>query len=464
MKPTSPDVEPVHPQGATNLSPDGARRSLSGWGGWPKSVSEVVHPVDPTQLIGIQPSSAGYIPRGLGRSYGDAAQIGGGTVIDMTGLNEFSLDDATGLLTAHAGTALGDILAATVPRGWFLPVVPGTKHVTLGGAIAADVHGKNHHRDGSFGSHVLWCELVTSDRRVLKLTPGTEEFEATTGGMGLTGTISRVAVRLVPIESEWMTVDTETAPDIVSVMDRLVEIDEEKRYSVAWLDVGANKRGRGVVMGGDHARMEELPERTRRGTARQRGGGLSLPRSLPGVINEATVRAFNGVWYARAPRRESGRVQSHDSFFFPLDRISGWNRLYGKRGFLQYQFVVPDDESDTVLAVAERLARSGAPVALAVLKRMGASGGGPLSFPMPGWTLALDLPLGDPSLSSILDECDDEVAMAGGKVYLAKDSRLRAGVAREMYQMLPAWREVRSSLDPPQRLRSNLSQRLGLTG
>jgi decaprenylphospho-beta-D-ribofuranose 2-oxidase len=145
-----------------------------------------------------------------------------------------------------------------------------------------------------------------------------------------------------------------------------------------------------------------------------------------------------------------------------LDRIPGWNRLYGKRGFLQYQFVVPDDEPDTVVAVAERVARAGVPVALAVLKRMGPSAGGPLSFPMPGWTLALDLPLGDPSLSSILDECDDDVAGAGGKVYLAKDSRLRAGVAREMYRMLPAWREVRSSLDPHQRLRSNLSQRLGL--
>jgi decaprenylphospho-beta-D-ribofuranose 2-oxidase len=421
-----------------------------------------MRPVDPTQLIGIQPSSAGYIPRGLGRSYGDAAQLGGGTVIEMTGLNEFLLDESTGLLTAQAGTALGDILATTVPRGWFLPVVPGTKHVTLGGAIAADVHGKNHHRDGSFGSHVSWCELVTSDRRVLKLTPGTEEFEATTGGMGLTGTISSLAVRLAPIESAWMTVDTETAPDIVSVMERLIDIDDEKRYSVAWLDLGPKKRGRGVVMGGDHARVEELPERIKRRIAGKGGGGVSLPRALPGVINEATVRAFNGLWYSRTPKRESGRIESLDSFFFPLDRISGWNRLYGKRGFLQYQFVVPDDEPDTVVAVAERLARAGVPVALAVLKRMGPSAGGPLSFPMPGWTLALDLPLGDTSLSSILDECDDDVARAGGKVYLAKDSRLRAGVAREMYRMLPAWREVRSSLDPHQRLRSNLSQRLGL--
>lgn len=436
-------------------------RSLSGWGNAPVTTSQVVEPADTRALQEVIPLEKGQIARGLGRSYGDAAQLAGGTVIDMTAMTGVWVDAETGLVTTLGGTSLGAIIDTVVPMGWFLPVTPGTRHVTVGGAIAADVHGKNHHRNGSFGQFVESLELVTADASTVTVTPDMEAFLATVGGMGLTGSISRATFRLTPVESPWMSVDTVKTGDLHAVMQVLAETDRRARYSVAWLDLTRSGGGRGIVSAAEHATREEAWSKA---PYRASGGSVASPPAwAPRVVTGRSVDLFNQLWYSMAPSHETGKLESLDSFFYPLDRIANWNRLYGSRGFLQYQFVVPVGEEDALVDVAETLANAPTPVSLAVLKRMGPSKGGLLSFPMPGWTLALDMPLGDPGLATTLDVCDRNVTEAGGRVYLAKDSRLRADLAREMYPNLRQWREARSRLDPRNRLRSNLSERLELT-
>lgn len=442
-------------------SSTGDWHSLSGWGRSPSSSSLVIRPSDLSGLTEAVTDAGEHIARGLGRSYGDAAQLAGGTVVDMTAIQGIDLDPATGVVTAMAGTSLGEILDLTVANGWFLPVTPGTHHVTLGGAIAADVHGKNHHRDGSFGAHIDSLQMLTSDGRVMDMRPGSESFAATLGGMGLTGVIISATFRLIPIETAAMSVHTDATPDLPTTMQSLVDSDTDFRYSVAWSDL-SDRRGRGLVMSADHASADEVPGYPRAPGAENRA--ISLPDWFPGVVNRVTVNAFNKIWYALGLRRTGRRIESLDSFFYPLDRVGDWNRLYGEKGFLQYQFVVPNDREDALLRIAGILASMATPVSLAVLKRMGDASSGHLSFPMPGWTLAVDLPLGDPDLGRILDECDSKVADAGGRVYLAKDSRLRRHLVEEMYPNTVAWREAKARIDPEGRLRSNLSLRLGLAG
>ncbi|MFP3882758.1 MAG: FAD-dependent oxidoreductase [Actinomycetota bacterium] len=438
-------------------TPPRTRRSLSGWGNSPNAISEVVRPETVEDLIDLQVPETGYVARGLGRSYGDAAILGGGLVLEMTAMNSMVLDVDSGVVSAGAGTSLGDIIDVAVEAGWFLPVTPGTRHVTVGGAIAADVHGKNHHREGSLGQYVDSFDLLTGDGSPITVTPGTNEFAATVGGMGLTGTITRASLRLKPIESPWMSVDTVKGEDLHSVMQLLSEADERRTYSVAWVDITKRGRGRGIVTSAEHARREQKEDTPPTPSTRT----LTIPAWIPGgAINDWSVNAFNQAWYSMAPQSEAGRLESLESYFYPLDRISLWNRLYGRRGFIQYQFVVPNGQEATLINVARTLAGTRTPVALAVLKRMGASEGGLLSFPQPGWTLALDMPLGDPDLATVLDDCDRLVAGAGGRVYLAKDARMRADVVGDMYPDLSRWRELRAILDPRERIRSNLSERL----
>lgn len=445
---------------ARPVASTGEWSSLSGWGRQPSTWSQVVRPGDIADLPHVVAQSEDQIARGLGRSYGDAAQLAGGTVVDMTAIHGVDLDPESGVVAAMAGTSLNEILEVAVPRGWFLPVTPGTRHVTLGGAIAADVHGKNHHRDGSLGNHVESLQMITSAGHSLDLRPGSEAFASTLGGMGLTGMITRATLRLIPIETTAMSVDTTATPDLSTTMDQLLESDAHYRYSVAWADL-SHRKGRGLVMAANHATVDELPGSL---PAQYNGDDLvSIPDWCPGVVNNFTVNIFNRMWYALGRRRRGRRFESLGSFFYPLDRIGVWNRLYGQMGFLQYQFVVPLGHEDTVLEIAEMLMRTPTPVSLAVLKRMGEASPGYLAFPMPGWTLAVDMPLGDPDLGRTLDECDSKVATAGGRVYLAKDARLRRELVEEMYPSLSTWRRTQAELDPEQRLRSNLSLRLGLT-
>jgi len=376
-----------------------------------------------------------------------------------------AFDAETGVVTAEAGISLGELSELTVPLGWFAPVTPGTRHVTIGGAVASDVHGKNHHRDGSFSEHVLSLDLETPGRGRVTVTPEEEPelFRATAGGMGLTGVILEATIRLIGVPSPYMSVDRERASDLDDVMARMERGDASHRYSVAWIDCLARGRrlGRSVLIRGDHAPAEEL---RRNGAFRGwRPPRVGSPPWVPsGLLNPLTVRAFNEAYFRRAPAEEHGRVEPLQPFFYPLDGVSNWNRMYGRHGFVQYQFVVPLGAEGALREALERLSAAGHGSFLAVLKLMGEGNGGPLSFPIAGWTLALDIPAEARGLAELLDGLDELVAGAGGRVFLAKDSRLRPDTLAAMYPELDRFRSVRGEVDPDGGMRSDLGRRLGL--
>ncbi|MER6916957.1 FAD-binding oxidoreductase [Streptomyces sp. NPDC000594] len=443
--------------------------TVSGWGRTAPTTASVVRPRSPEEAAEAVRAwgARGGIARGLGRAYGDAAQNAGGTVLDMTALHRVrSIDAVSGTVVCDAGISLHRLMEVLLPLGWFVPVTPGTRHITVGGAVAADIHGKNHHISGAFSRHVRQLELLTADGRIHTLEPGTDLFDATTGGMGLTGVILSATLRLHPVETSLMCVDTERATDLDALMARLAATDHRYRYSVAWIDLLARGRalGRSVLSRGEHAPLDALDARARRTPLAFRPGRLPAPPPLlpRGLLGRTTVRLFNEVWYRAAPRTRTGGLQSLAAFFHPLDTVPHWNRVYGRDGFVQYQFVVGHGQEETLRRIVERIARRRCPSFLAVLKRFGEGDPGWLSFPLPGWTLALDIPAGLTDLGPFLDELDEEVAAAGGRVYLAKDSRLRPELLAGMYPRLGDFRALRASLDPRGVFTSDLARRLDL--
>jgi decaprenylphospho-beta-D-ribofuranose 2-oxidase len=409
----------------------------------------------------------GIIARGLGRAYGDPAQNGGGTVLRLQP-GPIVLDPEQGVVTCGGGVGFDELLRHLVPRGWFVPVTPGTRFVTVGGAIASDIHGKNHHVDGSFGAHVVAMTLLLADgsRRCLTESSDAELWWATIGGMGLTGIIVDATFRVLPIETSRCVVDTERLPSLDALLDRMESGDDRYRYSVAWVDLLATGAalGRSVLTRGDHATLTDLGEHA--GDDDDPLGFrppalASVPPHVPNVLNRMSVRAFNEVWFRKAPRSHRG-LETITGFFHPLDMVGSWNRLYGSAGFLQYQFVIPFEAVDALRTIVREVSASGHASFLAVLKRMGEANAAMLSFPTPGWTLTMDLPAGVSGLATLLDRLDRLVLDVGGRHYLAKDATATPAMIRAGYPRLDEWRAVRRRVDPTGVWISDQARRLDL--
>ncbi len=456
----------------------GAVRSLRGWGRTTRSRCRVLQPraiEDVLEALASHAPQTGVIARGAGRSYGDAAQNGGGYVLDMTGLDGIvSIEDEHGLITAHAGATVAQLMGRLASHKLALPVVPGTRHVTLAGAIASDIHGKNHHRDGGLARHVAALSLCTPAGGLVEVSPENDPglFYATLGGMGLTGVIVEATLRTEPLSSPWVAADVDRTDGLEQTLE-LMGGAERHRYSVAWLDLLADgsKMGRAIVSRADPLAADGAPPpaRGRRAAAGAYPGALSrrpafeVPRGFPAaVLRPASMRTFNALRWRATPRHERERPLALAPYFFPLDALGEWNRLYGPAGLIQYQFVIPSGQEHALERCFELIRTRRLPVYLAVFKRFGPGFGGPLSFPLEGWTLAADLPAAAPGLRAALDELDEVVAGCGGRVYLTKDARLRPESMTAMYPQLDRFHALRARVDPAGILRSDLGRRLGL--
>jgi decaprenylphospho-beta-D-ribofuranose 2-oxidase len=378
------------------------------------------------------------------------------------------LDHMTGLVTADARVSLERLMTELVPQGWFVPVTPGTRQVTVGGAIASDIHGKNHHVDGSFGDHVVKITLLTSEGDVRVLTPNesSSEFWATVGGMGLTGVILNATFKMIPITTSRMRVETSRAENLSALMAAMQD-DRNYRYSVAWIDLVAKgtRMGRGVLTRGDHASLSDLKSVDESSALEFNPKTLlSAPPIFPtGMLNKWTVSAFNELWFRKAPARVHESIETIGAFFHPLDGVRQWNRLYGRSGFVQYQFVIPFGAEDTLEAIVQKLSAENCASFLAVLKYFGKANPGPLSFPMEGWTLALDVPAHGGRMAAVFAEVDELVLRAGGRHYLAKDAHIRPDAVVRGYPRLQEWCEVQQRMDPRRMWQSDLARRLRLT-
>ena len=434
---------------------------LRGWGRTAPSVARTVTATAagvPDLVRGA--GARGLIARGLGRSYGDVAQNAGGDVLLPlpTEIGEVAAD---GTVRVGAGTSLHDLIAALLPRGRFVPVTPGTRYVTVGGAIACDVHGKSHHVTGSFGRQVADLDLVLASGETRTVAPDRDPdlFWATVGGLGLTGVVTAATLRTIPVETAYAEVTTQRLANLDEVMREMREGDRDVTYSVAWIDTLARgaSLGRSVLSRGEHATRDRVSGDPLRPPGEPR---LAVPFTPPvNLVTPLAVRAFNEAWFRRAPRHRTGEIQSLGQFFHPLDGVAGWNRAYGPRGLVQYQLVVPDDQDAALVRILERIAAARLPCFLAVLKRFGPGNDGPLSFPMAGWTLAYDVPA-HPDLAPLMAWLDEQVVEAGGRVYLAKDARLHPALLPRMYPRLDEFRAVRERVDPDRVFRSDLARRL----
>lgn len=440
---------------------------LTGWGRTAPTSAQVVR-TDDVRAIADAVQHAGprgVIARGLGRSYGDPSQNAGGTVVDMTALNRIRKVDAeAGTVEVEAGVSLDTLMRALLPFGLWLPVLPGTRQVTVGGAIGSDIHGKAHHVEGSFGNHVEALDLLTADGEITTLTPDDDLFWATVGGMGLTGIVLSATLHLNHVETAYFVVDTEQIGSLDELMARQTVDDESYIESVSWFDAVTTgpHLGRGILTRANHATLDDLPKKLRRHPLKFDAPQLlTVPDVFPpGMLNKLTGRIFSELWYRKSPTK-LGAVQNITQFLHPLDLIGEWNRGYGPHGFLQYQYVVPFGAEDVIRHTVRRMTELRQVSALNVLKRFGAGNRAPLSFPMEGWTLCVDLPVGR-GVHELCEELDELVLAAGGRHYLAKESRATPEVIARGYPRLDEWRKVRASVDPQGKFASDMSRRLEL--
>lgn len=439
---------------------------LSGWGNFPRETCKVVKPLTRSAQHAAVVDDRSVIARGLGRSYGDPSLNPEGLVLDQTSMHRMlHFDNDTGILECEAGVSFAEIIDVLLPRGWFLPTSPGTKFVTVGGAIAADVHGKNHHRVGSFGNFVRDIQLILASGDVITCSPETNAniFWATVGGMGLTGIIQTATVQLTRVPSAYCKVNYKQTRDLDQTLEQFIDTDDGYEYSVAWVDClsGGKSLGRSVLMLGNGALPEEL-----KSSQQERPFELPVQRrkTVPtwfpsSLMNRASIRAFNEVFY-RAPRPAQAIVD-FDKYFYPLDGLNHWNRMYGPQGFIQYQAWFPETTSrQGLVELLEKIVASGRGSFLAVLKSCGAASPGLLSFLDRGHTLALDFKNTGPDLLALTQELDRIVLQHGGRLYLAKDATMNAETFATMYPRLPEFRELQSKTDPNGKFISSQARRL----
>ena len=444
---------------------------LTGWGRTSPSTARMAQ-VSRDKVAGLlkDPHHRGVLMRGLGRSYGDAAQNAGGTVLTLEGsAEEAVLDRTAATLTAGAGVSLHDLLKVIIPQGFFVPVTPGTRFVTVGGAVASDIHGKNHHVEGSFGNHIRRLTLMLADGTIQEIGPAQNPtlFWATVGGMGLTGVILEVTFSLIPIETSLCTVNTIRCRNIDLLIEEMSHGDDNHRYSVAWADLLAtgSRLGRSVLWRGNHTKLAELSSKEATDALRYEPKHLATvpPVGPPfGFVNKLSSTLFNELWFRKEPRQKNGGHKSIPAYFHPLDAIGSWNRLYGDGGFLQYQFALPFGCEDELRQIVEKIAVSKTASPLVVLKRFGDANPAPLSFPMPGWTLTVDIPTRAEGLGRLLHSLDEVVMQSGGRHYLAKDAHTTPTAIRRGYPRLDEWKQIQRSVDPDQLWQSDLARRLEL--
>ena len=454
---------------------------LMGFGRTAPSVADVLSTPDPAVIAkavaqvadsGGQPNSRGVIARGLGRSYGDNAQNGGGLVIDMTPLNGIhSIDAGTCLAVVDAGVSLDQLMKAALPFGLWVPVLPGTRQVTVGGAIACDIHGKNHHSAGSFGNHVRSMELLTADGQIRHLTPNSpdvaesELFWATVGGNGLTGIVLRATIAMTPTETAYFIADGVATKDLDETVAVHLDGSEDKyTYSSAWFDLISPppKLGRAAVSRGSLAKLDQLPKKLARNPLKFDAPQLlTVPNIFPvSAMNKLSFMAIGEVYY-RLGGTYSGKIMNLSQFYHMLDLVSGWNNAYGPTGFAQHQFLVPPDAMDEFKAIIRWIQTRGHYSALNVFKLFGPGNRAPLSFPMAGWNVAMDFP-NRPGVNEFLNELDARVMEFGGRVYTAKDSRVSADTFHAMYPRIDEWIAVRRKVDPTGVFVSDMARRLEL--
>ncbi len=419
------------------------------WGNYPSVEHRAVTQVDSrNDGSALFATDGTVLPYGQGRSYGDSCLNEGGTLLDTSQLRRFiAFDELTGTLRCEAGVTLGDILALGVPRGWFLPTSPGTKYVSVGGAIANDVHGKNHHVAGTFGRHVTQLELLRSNGERLICSPSqnSELFRATIGGLGLTGLITWAEIRLRKVSGPFINMESIRFDSLDEFFEIADDSDEHYEFTMAFVDSLATGKnaGRGIFSRGNHAWQKHIPGKD--GLPRQR---LTVPFMAPGfLLNKTTLGLFNTAYYFKQPMKVKVATVPFDTFFYPLDVISHWNRMYGSRGFLQHQCVVPHEGgAEALRKLFGLIADGGEGAFLAVLKKFGdIESPGMLSFPRPGLTLALDFPMKGERTLALLDRMDEVVLEYGGAIYPAKDARMSP---RTFEASFPAWREFAKHIDP----------------
>jgi decaprenylphospho-beta-D-ribofuranose 2-oxidase len=453
-------------------------RPLTGWARTAPSVAHVLSTPEAAVIAkavaqvadsGGQPGNRGVIARGLGRSYGDNAQNGGGLVVDMTPLSRIhSIDADTHMVDLDAGVSLDALMKAALPFGLWVPVLPGTRQVTIGGAIACDIHGKNHHSAGSFGNHVRSMDLLTADGEIRRLTPDgpeSELFWATVGGNGLTGIILRVALEMTPTETAYFINDG----DNTSTLDETVAFHSDGSeanytYSSAWFDAISPppKLGRAAITRGRLALRDELPKKLAKNPLKFDAPQLmTVPDVFPnGLMNKLTLSTIGELYYRRGGHYR-GKVQNLTQFYHPLDLLGEWNRGYGPGGFAQYQFLVPLSAVEEFKQIIRDIQASGHYSALNVFKLFGPGNEAPLSFPMAGWNVAMDFPM-KAGINELLNELDRRVLEFGGRLYTAKDSRMTAETFHAMYPRIDEWIAVRRKVDPNGVFASDMARRLEL--